>query len=470
MNNTKLFTDSEISEPLPPIYKGRDVLIYPGQLLQYPAHGNNGLNYLSLGKPRRSGLRRYVFRYEGDKFVYLATRKGQRNGGFTSKNAGTQLKVNMGTEGSIIRNQQFAFRGKNTSEEDIWSTGPLSQFRYDSVNSRWVWETAPSPGAGQPMPALSANAFSVPTTNLLPNAGTINEIAWTYISNPYTTQTPQTPVTVSFTPVQWYNNNDIENLNKWPIKNKDMNFGVKKHMYYHRWQEFDKDFIESVRFDGWDEGNGLYVRADKNSNYFYRVISFENWTLSQDDYLYWDNTYWNLYNNNMGENITRNPDYGMPNMNDDLWEDLGYGTGTVEKHYAPKSSGRPDCLTDDYLNKCFAGVNLKHYDTVFVEVMWKFVCNKNYKRGVNYFSSDSWSSEESRCNGKLDFGYSLNEINDMEWWTPKPYRTKDNKGRVYRIGILEEDTGVGGFDKVLWCQRTKTITTKYERGGYTALE
>jgi hypothetical protein len=470
MNDPRLFTDSELSQPLPPIYKGRDVLIYPGQLAQYPANGITGSSAKTkIGKPKRSGLRRYVFRYEGGKFVYLATRKGQRNGGFTSKNAGTQLKVNMGTEGSIINNQQFAFRGKNTSGEDIWSTGPLSQFRYDSVNSRWVWETAPSPGAGQPMPALSANAFSVPTTNLLPNAGTINEIAWTYINNPYTTQTPQTPVTVSFTPVQWYNNNDIENLNKWSIKNKDMNYGVKKHMFYHRWQELDYDFIESVRFDGWDAGNGLYVRADKNSNYFYRVVDPENWILSEEDYLYWDNTQWCLYNLTEvgGDCITINntPQMSMHNDGGQLWSDNGYGLGTATKHYAVKPEGRPDCLTDDYLNKCFAGVNLKHYDTVFVEVMWKFVCNKNYKRNIDYFNPDRWGSR-----GILNFGIPLNEISDMDWWTPRPFRTKSNKGRVYRIGILEEDTGVGGYDKVLWCQRTRTITTKYVRGGNTALE
>jgi hypothetical protein len=385
----------------------------------------------------------------------------------------------MGTEGSIINDQQFAFRGKNTSGEDIWSTGPLSQFRYDSVNSRWVWETAPSPGAGQPMPALSANAFSVPTTNLLPNAGTINEIAWTYISNPYTTRTPQTPVTVSFTPVQWYNNNDIENLNKWPIKNKDMNYGVKKHMYYHRWQELDYDFIESVSFDGWDAGNGLYIRQDKNSNYFYRVTSSnsgEGMTLSQEDYLYWDNTQWCLWNQSEigGYCVTNNntPQMSMRTVDgEQLWTDNGYGLGTASKHYAVKPEGRPDCLTDDYLNKCFAGVNLKHYDTVFVEVMWKFVSNKNYKKNIDYFNPDLWNVPNYRPKrGILNFGIPLNQISDMEWWTPRPFRTKSNKGRVYRIGMLEEDTGVGGYDKVLWCQRTRTITTKYERGGHTALE
>jgi hypothetical protein len=478
MNDSRLFTDSELSQPLPPIYKGKDITIWPGQLAQYPAQGNRGINgsyMLKQGRPRRSALRRYVFRYEGGKFVYLATRKGQRNGGFTSKGAGTNLNIIFNhNQGGF--NSNFTFRGKNTAGEDVWSTGPLNQFRYDSANSRWVWETAPAPAAGAPMPALSATGFSSSTTNTLPNAGTINEVSWTYINNPYTTQTPQLPATLVATPIQWYNNNDIENLNKWPIKNKDMNYGVRKHMFYHRWQELDYDYIESVNFSGWDAGNGLYIRQDRNSNYFYRVVSSSygsGMTLSQEDYLYWDNTQWCLWNQSEiqgGDCITNNntPQMSMHNNGGQLWTDNGYGLGTASKRYAVKPEGRPDCLTDDYLNKCFAGVNLKHYDTVFVEVMWKFVSNKNYKRGVNYFDSGLWNVDSYK--GILNFGIPLDQISDMDWWTPRPFRTKSNKGRVYRIGILEEDTGVGGHDKVLWCQRTKTITTKYDRGGHTALE
>lgn len=468
MGNSKLFTDSEVSEPLPPIYKGREVKIWPGQLQQYPTAGvvNNKARF---NTPRKSGLRRYVFRYEGDKFVYLATRKGQRNGGFTKKGAGNTLKIALSPIGAGSGFETtFTFRGKNQAQEDIWSTGALNQFRYDSINSRWVWETAPAPGPGQPIPALSASAFSAPTTNTLPNAGTINEVSWTYISNPYTTQTPQVPANVIMTSVQWYNNNDTENLNKWPIKNKDMNFGNRKHHYYHRWQELDYDFISSVRFDNWDAGNGLYIRTDKNSNYFYKVLSAnrgEGMTFSTEDYLWWTGSQWELFNNSeQAGTVTYNTAFDMSGVGGG-WADIGYGLGTAAKVYSPKATERPDCLTDDFLKKCFAGVNLKHYDTVFVEVMWKFVCNKNYKRNIDYFNPDRWGSR-----GILNFGIPLNEISDMEWWSPRPYRTKDNKGRVYRIGILEEDTGVGGYNKVLWCQRTKIITTKYERGGYTALE
>lgn len=469
MNDPRLFTDSELKEPLPPLYKGRDVTIWPGQLDQYPTQGKTGQDSLNQGKPRRSGLRRYVFRYEGGKFVYLATRKGQRNGGFTSKGAGTTLRIEFIQSGSSNQGI-YTYNGKNTAGEDVWSTGPLNQYRYDSINSRWVWETAPQPAAGQPIPALSANAFSVPTTNTLPNAGTINEISWTYISNPYTTQTPQLPATLVATPIQWYNNNDLENLNKWPIKNKDMNFGVSKHTYYHRWQELDYDFITSALFDGWDAGNGLYIRLDKNSNYFYKHLAgnpTDPGNMSTEDYLLWTGSRWELWNLTEpgGEIVTTNPFLEMPNSE---WVDEGYGSGTVVKKYAPKATGRPECLTDDYLKKCFSGVKLKHYDTVFVEVMWKFVSNKNYKRGINYFNPDLWNADSNK--GVLNFGIPLDQISDMEWWTPRPFRTKDNKGRVYRIGILEEDTGVGGYDKVLWCQRTRTITTKYERGGQTALE
>ena len=64
-------------------------------------------------------------------------------------------------------------------------------------------------------------------------------------------------------------------------------------------------------------------------------------------------------------------------------------------------------------------------------------------------------------------GYNLH---DVEWFSPKPFYTRRQKGRVYRIGKLAKSNSVGQYDIVTFAQRTRIVTTKWYRGGNTALE
>jgi len=350
-NNT--FVDSGVMEPLSPIFKGKRIKIYPGNLAKRT--GNVRQSDGTIKNRRRFGLRRYVFRYEGDKFIYLATRKGQRNGGYNStpQQAPTlfRLRVSGGIDTGIL---SFSYSGQNDDNEDVYTETANSRIRYNSSLNRWQWETRPAtvPPA-PPGGPFYVNAYSEVTSNTLKNSGINNQIRWTYVSDPYDTAQPELPASVTLKTDQWFNNNSLENLNSWPIRNTDMNYG-------------------------------------KIPNQTYK---------------------WALPN-------------GQP-------------------------ENRPECLSDDLLSKCFQGVKLNQYDTVFVEVMWTWF---EYRRG----DSKNW-------------GYGGN-IHNYEWWSPAPFLTRQQKGRIYRIGILDKDNGVGKTDKVLFAQRTRTVTTRYFRGGNTVLE
>jgi hypothetical protein len=363
----RLFADSDVIEPLPPLYKGNTIVIYPGQLTKA---NNAKIGRLGNGENARAaksnmlGLRRYIFRYEGDKFVYLATRKGQRNGGFNSKPTQTKITFNIVGPGFNV-NRNFSFTEVNDDNEEIWTDSNFSIIKYNNLANRWEWLTRPVPVPSSAPPGqFFVNAYTQSTSNPLRNTRSIDQIQWTYVFDPYNTATPEVPVTeTAIESLVWYNNNSIDNLNKWPIKNIDADneWNVRK-----KWQSYD--------------GGTLFV-PDK----------------------------------------------------------------------------RPDCISDNYLSKCFQGINLKHYDTVFVEVMWRYFAHRN---GRNPF--------EPPGGNLINWGY--DNIHDLEWWSPRPIKMKRQKGRVYRVGILEADTGIGGFDKVLFAQRTRVITTDYRRGGQTALE
>jgi hypothetical protein len=352
------FVGHEEGDALPPIYKGNKVKIYPGIL------GKNVKTGKNVRSRKRYGLRRYVFRYEGDQFVYLATRMGQRNGGNTASPLQTLIAFKINARvgaGTVEVIQNFNFSGKNDNGEDVYVSSANSRIRYDSAATRWVWETRPEPEDPSEPPSgpFFVNAFTEATNNSLNNAGTINQIRWTYVNDPYGVAPTQFPATVTLQVKQWYNNNSIDNLNKWPIQNVDANYGKRRNSYY-KWQ---------------------YITPEAGDN----TIIPEN---------------------------------------------------------------RPECLTDDLLFQCFKGIKLKHYSIVFVEVMW------------------TWFENRKRLD-EINFGY---DIANLEWWSPRPFYQKRQKGRIYRIGILDADNGVGKTDKVIFAQRTRIVTTKYFKGGNTALD
>lgn len=365
----RLFTDSDVIDPLPPIYKGKIITMYPGQLNQSRNFTPGAAYAVQNLSSRVSGLRRYIFSYEGEKFRYLATRKGQRNGGFNSKLSQTKITLTFVFLTTTI-NRQFSFTEINNDNEEVWSESSFSIIKYNSLATRWEWLTRPVPAAGQQPGQFFVNAYTESTSNNLINTGTVDQIQWTYVSDPWNTASPEIAITsTSITKAVWYNNNSIDNLNKWPIKNVDADneWGIRK-----PWQSFNPDTSQVI------------------------------------------------------------PDR------------------------------RPDCLSDDYLNKCFQGVNLKNYDIVFVEVMWRYFVHRNSRNQIlGRTDPVDW--------GYVGSGIRPN-IHQLEWWSPKPVKMRRQKGRVYRIGGLEADTGIGGFDKVLWAQRTRVITTDYRRGGQTALE
>lgn len=377
--DNRQFVGGEQQSPLLPIFKGSRTRYYPGQLACNKGSGTNSGEGRSSNR-LSSALRRYVFRYENGTFVYLATRKGQRNGGRNVKDTQTAGNFYILADSALPTpagySLPFSFAGRNASNEDVYTIDSNSRIRYDSANTRWVWETRPAnvPPA-PPSGPYYVTAFSASTTNTLRNSSTINEISWTYVSYPFAAQAPQVPAIVSITASVWYNNNDLANLNKWPIKNTDADYGI----------------------------TGGAPVPHPPATYKWQIR-----------------------------------------------EAVQIGIGPI----VPER--RPACLTDSLLFKCFEGVPLKPYETVFVEVVWKWFANR--VSGKRRSTSDT---------GKGTWGY---DINSVEWWSPAPFTMQNQKGRVYRIGKLEADTGIGGYDIVTFAQRTRIITTKYSKGGYTALE
>lgn len=370
--DNRKFVGGEDLDPLLPVFKGNRAKIYPGQLAANKG-GLNGSGLIRRCPTLNSCLRRYIFRYENNTFVYLATRKGQRNGGFNIKNTQQYGVFNISAPGAspsaVNQSYNFSYAGKNNSNEDVYGIDANSRIRYDSTNTRWVWETRPAttPPA-PPSGPFYVTAFTDTTSNPLTQSSTTDQITWTYVSFPFGAATPQVPATVSISLRSWYNNNDVVNLNKWPITNKNVELGA------------------------------FYGRTYK-------------------------------------------------------WQSRPEGSG------APTPEGRISCLSDELLFKCFQGIPLKPYEIVFVEIQWTFFAHKvsTPRRGGDggYVpSTGSW-------------GYN---ISNEEWWSPTPFNTFRQKGRIYRIGKLDADNGVGQTDTVLFAQRTRIVTTKYSKGGYTALE
>jgi hypothetical protein len=364
--DNRLFVDSETKEPLPPLFKGKIGKYYPGQMVRRSSRGMRLNSTFNCNKrSKQSGLRRYVFRYENGKFVYLATRKGQRNGGFDSKPTQTTVKLLLNGPNIATDNTFTALSGSGLTIQ--YKESENSTLQYNTGLTRWEWTTRPALTA-----SFVSQAFSGPTSNIFRNSGAVNEVPWTYVDNAWTTATPQIPVIATIEPVEWFNNNSIENLNKWPIKNYDADYDIYQPQNKQKWQ---------------------------------------------------------------GRNAQ---------------------TGAIIPDRRIKG------LTDDFLHRCFQGVPLKNYSIVFVEVMWRFRLNKS--SDVNGFDGNYPATYVNSS-----WGY-YESIHDNEWWSPKPFYSHTQKGRVYRIGILEADTGVGGYDKVLWAQRTKIITTHFTRGGRTVLD
>lgn len=295
---------------LPPLWKGPTIVFYPG-----------------WSKSKHSGLRRYVFRHEKNTFVYLATRKGQRNGGIDSDTPALTIAW------TIPGTAEGTFYNYYVYESDtLWRQSSDNYMEYNAGTQSWEWYVRPNQGANPTPFPFVLSAYSGTTTNLLPDAGTIEQIDWysNYV-------VPGGPASTIIYPSFTYNNNSTENLNKWPIRNTDAR-----------------------------------------------------------------------YNN---------------------------------------EPGRPKCITDDLLFKCFQGIPLKPYETVFIEVLWR----KYDTQGIRDYGSGTYGFPE----GIREF-----PIYNDEWFTPAPIQIYQQKGLIYRIGKLESDTGIDKYDTVTFAQRTRVLTYK----------
>jgi len=392
MNNIdyRLFVGSENKEPLPPIFKGKkQVLIYPGDLNDQ-IHGKLS-SRRKAGKSTKSGLRRYIFRYNKGTFEYLATRMGQRNGGNNSTPNQTFLKIivpnsfNVPTLSAYPVQLDFKSKGKvnldSTVSKETFVYNANSIINYNTALTRWEWKTRPATiPPTPPGGAFNITAYSSSTTVPLREASTLNGIVWTFRGNPNEPiggSDPELVGRVEIENKQWFNNNTISNLNQWPIKNKDAQGGLMP-LYPYKWMTHQ-----------WLQ------RHDGNGTYAYTTLD-----------------------------------------------------------------GRPDCLSDEFLFKCFKGVELQEYEIVFVEVVWRYMQNMCHDDGVNGIVFYGNNVPNYR-------GYNLHNV---EWFSPKPFYTRRQKGRVYRIGKLAKSNPVGDFDTVTFAQRTRIVTTRWYKGGNTALE
>lgn len=310
--NNKQFVGSNVDTYLPPLFKG--------DTFQYTPHWSTS---------KFSGLRRYVFRYEKDTFVYLATRMGQRSGGPSS----TTSTFNIQFLVPSFFDEAYNFT-LDTGNKYVQSSN--NYIEYNAGTSSWEWYVrSPYDLPGTNPYTFALSAYSGTASSNLAIAGTINQVDWylNYI-------TPNIPATVTIVPQNAYNNNSISELNKSPIKNLNM--------------------------------------------------------------------------------------------------EIPFNNGRNHPFYSGTPEGRPACITDDILFRCFEGIPLKPYDTVFIEIMWKYFKNKN--------EFPTWYGNENFPK------------NEYEWFVPAPVLMKRQKGIIYRIGKLQANTGEGGFDKVIFAQRTGVIT------------
>jgi len=385
----RLFVGSENKEPLTPIFKGKKkVLIYPGDLNDNVKSCINKARNNTKGQ--KSGLRRYIFRYNKGTFEYLATRMGQRNGGYNSTTNQTliQFSVNSSYSGVLTLSaypltEVFRYNGianlDGVGNRETYSVGGSANsiINYSTSLNRWEYKTRPaSIPPAPPGGPFNLTGYSSTTTKPLREASSINGVTWTVRGNPNKPiggGDPERIAIVKIKAKQWFNNNTVANLNRWPIQNIDAQGGKFPSKEY-KWQNHQ-----------WKNATIVNIVKD----------------------------------------------------------------------------GRPDCLSDEFLFKCFKGVELKEYEIVFVEVVWRYLqnmCHINDHDGSIVFYGDA--APEYR-------GYNLHNV---EWFSPKPFYTTRQKGRVYRIGKLANSNPDGSLDTVTFAQRTRIVTTKWYRGGNTALE
>lgn len=233
---------------------------------------------------------------------------------------------------------------------------------------------------------------------------------------------------------------DAENFT--PVNDSIWRFGDSKRIVYvngrYEWQEKQiGDLVFSVKYFCEPTDKDLF-EADKEGD----VNWFEEATPPR--YVVAANSRVVYYNNNTLKGLN-----SWPIQNANAQVQQGFITN---EYYGTDLGGmvnevRPEPLTNSYLNRCFQNIPLQSYDTVFVEIIWNAYTNIN----------EGWRET-----------YGPNP--DRPIWLGQSFEVPVVKGRVYRIGKLHKDSGVGGYDVVTFAQRTRIRTTTNKRGGNNIYE
>ena len=155
IDNTQ-FVDSDYVY-LPPLWKGSEITYYPGWSYSI-----------------QTGLRRYVFRHEKDTFKYVATRKGQRNGGKDSDNPYVDFVIKVPLNGDELT----FFALLNYESNTLWRQSIDNYMEYDGATQSWEWYVRPPQGAAPVPYPFVLSAYSGSTTKLLPDASTFQQVDW----------------------------------------------------------------------------------------------------------------------------------------------------------------------------------------------------------------------------------------------------------------------------------------------------
>lgn len=191
--NYKQFVDNVSDIPLPPLYRGALKTFYPTTIKEVNA---------------RRKLSRYIFTYNANgSFDFIATRKGQRNGGNNVRLEEAQFNVTItdpSNNFAILKNRNF-----RKVSENLYVFGEITRIIY--INQIYYWQER-QPGSF----VFNSLYYSAPTTNDLKNADKQGDVNWfEFGSNKY--------VIANNTAVEFYNNNTLAGLNSWPIRNQTIN-------------------------------------------------------------------------------------------------------------------------------------------------------------------------------------------------------------------------------------------------------
>lgn len=189
----KQFVDNVSDINLPPLYRGALKTYYPTTIKEVKS---------------KNKLRRYIFKYNSNgTFDFITVRLGQRNGGNNIRPEESQINVTLtdpANNFNVVRNRNF----NRTNFPNLFTFGQITRIIY--INQIYYWQER-APGSF----VFDSIFYSSPTLNSLETADKENGVNWFEVSN-------NRYLIANISSVEFYNNNTLSNLNKWPIKNEEV--------------------------------------------------------------------------------------------------------------------------------------------------------------------------------------------------------------------------------------------------------